>query len=259
MDIAYLQLMLNLEGKNAIVTGGNQGIGKGIACSLVKFGARVTILGRNKRTLEETCLKLRKSGSADFYVVDVSDRAAVAAFFKAYMLTHTTLDIFVNNAGYSVHAPLEDTEEKDIDGLIDTNLKGSLCCLQHAGNIMKRQHKGSIVIITSINGLNAHPTQGMYSVTKFALQGAMKALASTLGEYGVRVNSCAPGAIDTPINAAAFSVPGCKESVEKRITLRRIGTIEEIGDAVACIASDAFRYMTGATVVIDGGMMLKQK
>jgi NAD(P)-dependent dehydrogenase (short-subunit alcohol dehydrogenase family) len=256
-DINYIRSICSLEGKTAIVTGGNQGIGRGIANSLAKLGAQVTIVGRNPHTLEET-LKMLPGENHEAHILDVSNRNTVEEFFRIYQEHHDNLDIFINNAAYSIHATLEDTDQKDIDGLLDTNLKGALCCLQLAGNIMKRQNKGSIVVITSVNGLNSHPTQAMYSVTKFALEGAVKALASSLGPYNVRVNSCAPGAIDTPINAGAFSKPEFKEMFNKRVSLRRVGTIEEIGEAVALIAGDAFRYMTGSTVVIDGGLMLKQ-
>lgn len=256
-DTDFIRSICSLEGRNAIVTGGNQGIGKGIATALAKLGAHVTIVGRNTRTLEET-LKQLPGESHEAYTLDVSDRKEVNAFFQTYQEQHGSLDIYINNAAYSVHATLEETKQDDIDGLLDTNLKGALCCLQQAAKIMKAQRNGSIVVITSVNGLNPHPTQAMYSVTKFALEGAVKALASSLGPYHVRVNSCAPGAIDTPINAQAFNTPGFKEEFNKKIALRRIGTIEEIGEAVALLAGDAFRYMTGATVVIDGGLMLKQ-
>ena len=161
------------------------------------------------------------------------DRNAVKEFFQSYHKSHKNLDIYINNAAYSIQATLEETSQEDIDGLLDTNLKGALCCLQQSGQIMKEQRSGSIIVITSVNGLNPHPTQAMYSVTKFALEGAVKALASSLGPYNVRVNSCAPGAIDTPINTEAFNKPGFKEIFSKKVALRRIGTIEEIGEAVA--------------------------
>jgi len=256
-DTEYIRSLCSLEGKNAIITGGNQGIGKGIAYSLAKLGAHVTIVGRNQHTLDESLRMLPGSGH-EAQVLDVSDRNAVKEFFQSYHKSHKNLDIYINNAAYSVQATLEETSQEDIDGLLDTNLKGALCCLQQSGQIMKKQRSGSIIVITSVNGLNPHPTQAMYSVTKFALEGAVKALASSLGPYNVRVNSCAPGAIDTPINTEAFNKPGFKETFSNKVALRRIGTIEEIGEAVALLTGDAFRYMTGATVVIDGGLMLKQ-
>ncbi|PKL12640.1 MAG: 3-oxoacyl-ACP reductase, partial [Spirochaetae bacterium HGW-Spirochaetae-8] len=137
-DIDYVRSLCSLEGKTAVVTGGNQGIGRAIACSLARLGARVTIVGRNRTTLAETLDMLLGEGH-EAQVLDVSDRQAVMAFFRSYQQTHQNLDIFVNNAAYTVHATLEETREEDIDGLLDTNLKGALCCLQQAGAIMKRQ------------------------------------------------------------------------------------------------------------------------
>jgi len=260
LKINYTYSLFNLEGKNAVISGGSQGIGRGIALSLANFGANITVIGRNKHLLEET-IELTKEigGNCEAYIVDVGDRTAINEFFTEYIGKHNSLDIYVNNAGFTVHAELQDTSFSDIDRLIDTNLKGAIHCLKNVANIMKGQRMGVITIITSINALNSHPGQGMYSVTKYALEGTMKSLASVLAKYGVRVNSCAPGAIDTAMNTEAFSDPRIHDTILNKIPLNRIGTIQDIGDVVACISSDAFRYMTGATVVVDGGMMLKQK
>lgn len=261
IDYGYVENTFCLEGKTAIVTGGNSGIGRAIALSLARLGADIVIAGRNEETLKSTLNELSSSGgNYELYKLDVSSRDEIRRFFEWYSSSHQKLDIFVNNAGYSVQGELQDTSDADIDGLIDTNLKGAICCMQHAADIMIQQKSGRILVITSINGVvNPHPTQGMYSVTKFALQGAMKAMAETLGEYGITVNSLAPGAIDTPMNSAAFADPGHIRAVEAKISLRRIGTAEEIGDVAAVMVSDAFSYMTGTTIVVDGGMMLRQK
>ena len=260
IDADYVNSTFGLEGKNAIITGGNSGIGKGIAEAFAKLGANVCITGRNEDRLEAVVSSLSSYGHHEYKRVDVSSRNDIDQFFEWYESNHDKLDIFVNNAGYSVHGELQNAAYEDIDGMIETNLKGAILCMQHASRIMMKQKSGRILIITSINGVvNAHPEQGMYSVTKFGLQGAMKALASSLGEYGITVNSLAPGAIDTPINSVAFSNTDTVHAVENKITLHRIGTIEEVGDVAAAMVSDCFRYMTGSTVVVDGGMMLRQK
>ena len=260
MNHTYLEQLYNLEGKTAIVTGGSQGIGRGIAVSLANFGASVTVIGRNQALLEETVAEVRAAGGCcDAVVLDVSDRDASRAFFDRYMEEHPQLDIFVNNAGFTVRSELADTADQDIDALLSTNLVGALTLLNKAANRMKAQRSGSIVVITSVNGLNPLPGQGMYSVTKFALEGATKALASSLAEYGVRVNSCAPGAIDTAMNAAALADPAAMEATLKKIPMSAVGAPADIGDVVACMVSDACRYMTGATVVVDGGLSLKHK
>lgn len=260
MDISYIKNLFSLEGKNAVVTGGSQGIGRGIAESLAKFGAKVTILGRNQELLDETASEIIKAGGeCSTYAFDISNRDEARKFFADYMENHNSLDIFVSNAGYTVRAQITDTTDEQIDGLIATNLVGAITLLNEAAAQMKEQRSGSIAVVTSVNGLSPLPGQGMYSVTKFGLEGASKALASTLAEYGVRVNSIAPGAVATAMNAEALVQPESVEATLKRIPLYRIAVAEEIGDVVACVVSDAFRYMTGATIVVDGGLSLKHK
>lgn len=260
MNHMYLEQLFSLDGKTAIVTGGSQGIGRGIALALAKLGVDVTVVGRSQTLLEETVAEVRAVGGlCTAAALDVSDREASRAFFDRYIAEHGRLDIFVNNAGFTVRAELADTADEDMDALLSTNLVGALTLLNRAANQMKAQRSGSIVVITSVNGLNPLPGQGMYSVTKFALEGATKALASSLAEYGVRVNSCAPGAIDTAMNAAALADPAAMEATLKKIPMNAVGTPADIGDVVACMVSDACRYMTGATVVVDGGLSLKHK
>ena len=258
MNQEYIAKLFALSGQKAIVTGGSQGIGRSVAVALAAFGAEVTVIGRNQTLLDETVRMITEKGGVCHGVkLDVTDYAGVEQFFKVYREKNGQLDIFVNNAGYTVRAEFIDTAPEDVDGLIETNLKASIHFLQHAGRIMKEQRKGNIVIITSVNALNAHPGQGMYSVTKYALEGVMKAMASTLSQYGVRVNNCAPGAINTAINGKAD--PTSLESAMRKIPMGRFGEADEIGSAVACMVSDAFSYVTGSTIVVDGGMMLKAK
>lgn len=256
----YMLHLFDLSGKKAVVTGGSQGIGRAVAVSLAAFGAEVTVLGLNQHLLDETVKIIADmNGICHAENINVTDWERVDAFFTGYVRKNGRLDIFVNNAGYTVHAELADTTREEIDGLLETNVKAGIHCMQLAANIMKPQGCGNIVVITSVNALNSHPGQGMYSVTKFALEGAMKALASTLAEYGIRVNSCAPGVIDTAINAKALSDPATVKVINSKIAMHKVGMPEDVGDVVACMVSDACRYMTGATVVVDGGMMLKQK
>jgi NAD(P)-dependent dehydrogenase (short-subunit alcohol dehydrogenase family) len=260
MNEKYVQSLLSLDGKTAIVTGGSQGIGRGVAVALGGLGADVCILGRNQKLLDETvALVTEAGGGCRSYVVDVSRRSVVDSFFEQFSKDHEKLDIFVNNAGISIHKYLDETPPEEVDRLLDTNVKAAIHCMNHAARLMKPRRSGVIIVITSVNGMNPLPGQGMYSVTKYALEGAAKALAGSLAEYGIRVNTCAPGAIDTAINKEALENEASRNEVLSRIPMRKIGTIADIGDAVACLASDAFNYVTGATIVVDGGMSLKKK
>lgn len=255
----YVKRLFSLDGKNAIVTGASQGIGKAIACSLAAFGAQVAVLGRNRAYLSRVEGEIRAAGgNCRAYAVDVSCEEQMETFFHAYMTDHGQLDIFVNNAAFTVMKPALDTTEAEMDSLFATNVKGALFGLSRAGKIMKAQRSGSITIVTSVNALAPLPPQAVYTSTKCALEGLMRCIAADLSEYGVRVNSCAPGAINTHMNADAFSTQEGIDECARMIPLGRVGDPEDIGDAVACISSDAFRYMTGSTVLVDGGLMLRK-
>ena len=148
---------------------------------------------------------------------------------------------------------------EQVDTLINTNYKGVLYGVMRAGRIMRDQRCGNIVIMSSINGVSAMPNLAVYSSIKYALEGITRALAGSLAEYGVRVNSCAPGVILTKINENIYSI---KDNLEKKlesIPMRKIGYPEDIGDVVATMVSDAYRFMTGTTILVDGGEHLRAK
>ena len=124
---------------------------------------------------------------------------------------------------------------------------------------MKEQRSGSIVVITSINGLSPLINQAVYSSIKFGLEGAMRALAGSMAQYGVRVNSCAPGCVHSAGNQHIFSIDEFRKSKEASIPLGKIGNPEEIGNVVASMVSDAYSFMTGSTILVDGGELLRPK
>ena len=258
MNEEYIKEVLSLDGRHAVVTGGSSGIGRGIAVSLANFGARVTALGRNRGELLRTqeCIQ-KNGGECDIYTVDVSKAGEVREFFQAYDEKGHSMDIFVANAGINIRAELLDTKEEDIDRLLDVNYKGKLYGVIEAGKRMKKQKGGNIIIISSVNGISAMPNLAVYSSIKYALEGITRSLASSLGPYGVQVNSCAPGVILTRINEAIYADREKLEDKLNCIPLRRIGSPQDIGDVVACMAGGAFRFMTGATVLVDGGELLR--
>lgn len=260
MNEAYIMNLMSLEHRNAVVTGASSGIGRGIAISLAQFGARVALLGRRQEGLDETATAIRSAGGeCSTHIVDISEEEQVRRFFGEYKDTHDTLDIFIANAGHNVRRELLDTTMEELNGLINTNYKGTIYGLMCAGNIMKAQGSGNIVVISSVNGVSAMPNLAVYSSLKYALEGIVRALAASLAEYGVRVNSCAPGVILSAINEEIYSN---KENLEKKlesIPMGRIGYPKDIGDVVACMVSDAYGFMTGTTVLVDGGELLRAK
>jgi NAD(P)-dependent dehydrogenase (short-subunit alcohol dehydrogenase family) len=263
MQLEYVRKLLCLDGKKAIVTGGNSGIGKGIALSLASLGADITFVGRHEPSIAETEAELAALGvKAAGRKADVSVRAEVDRFFDAYCAENGgKLDILVSNASVEYDKRLLDATEEELESMCAVNLKGTMLFAQRAVEIMKEQMRGCIVIVTSVNGLHPNPPQALYSATKAAQQSMMESLAADLRKYNIRVNTLAPGAVLTNIglndeNRHALVRTGPADTAAPHV-LERLGRPEDMGDACACLVSDAFRYMTGATVVVDGGIMLR--
>lgn len=260
MNTSYFEKYFSLDGRKAVVTGASSGIGRAIAIALANFGAEVALLGRSKEGLSITHQSIVESGGVcEDYTVDISDTGAQEAFFQEYMKKHGRMDIFIANAGINRRAELPDASLEDIEALLKTNYVGTLFGMIQASNIMKNQRFGNIVVITSINGLSPLINQAVYSSIKFGLEGAMRALAGSMAEYGVRVNSCAPGCVHSAGNQHIFSIDEFRKSKEASIPLRKIGNPEEIGNVVASMVSDAYSFMTGSTILVDGGELLRPK
>ena len=263
MRMDYVNRIFGLDGKRAIVTGGNSGIGFGIAVSLASLGADVDILGRDQATLGEAETKLNELGSnGRAYRVDVSVKAEVDAFFDSYYdeFGHN-LDILVANAGVTYTKRALDTSEGDIDAIMGINYKGALFCCQRASEAMIERKRGNIIIVTSVNAHYPLPPQAVYTGSKAALEALTQCLAVDLAKYGVRVNSLAPGAVVTKLGRNIAPRPSAPppSNIRMPVPLGRAGLPEDMGDAVACLVTDAFRYMTGSTILVDGGLRLRYK
>lgn len=260
MNEAYVKNLFSLDGKRAVITGASSGIGRGTALSLANFGADVALIGRNPEGLKETARLVAEAGGAsESYIVDVSNKEEVDAFYDEYLKKHGGIDILVANAGVNIRGEFMDTTMAEVDTLINTNFKGVLYHVLRAGESMKKQRSGNIVIMSSINGVSAMPNLAIYSSVKYALEGLTRAVAGSLAEFGVRVNSCAPGVVLTAINENIYAV---RENLDKKmesIPMHKIGYPKDIGDVVAAMVSDAFGFMTGTTVLVDGGEHLRAK
>lgn len=258
MNLDYMKQVFSLDGRQAVVTGASSGIGRGIAVSLANFGADVALLGRNKEGLAETERQIReKGGSCESYQVDITIEDQVEEFFQKHQEIHGRMDIFVANAGINYRAELLETKMEDVDRIVNTDFKGTLYGMIRAGRIMREQRSGNIVVITSINGISAMGNLAVYSGIKYAQEGLVRALAASLGPYGVRVNSCAPGVILSNMNRNVYGDKDNLNAKLQSIPLGRIGQPQDIGDVVACMVSDGFRFMTGATVLVDGGELMR--
>jgi NAD(P)-dependent dehydrogenase (short-subunit alcohol dehydrogenase family) len=250
------------SGTVAAVTGAGSGIGRGIAVGLAAAGARLVLNDVDEGGLDETLELVRAAGSEGVGSVgDVRRRVDVQRLVDAAGETFGGLDVMVANAAVGLYADLEEMAEEEIDRLLDVNLKGALTCAQLAIPALRARGGGSIVFVSSVQAYETLRGCVVYGAAKAGLVAAARALAVEVGEHGIRVNAVAPGTIDTPMLARDLDgmntadAAGFLDRVRAANALGRIGTVEEVADVVAFLVSDAARYVTGTTLVADGGFL----
>jgi len=246
-----------MNGKIAVVTGASRGIGRAIAVDLARAGADLALFGRDTLALDETkaaCLAARRDTRVTMHLADVSDETAVSDAIAAVLAESGRVDIAVANAGQAKDGLILRFKSADLDRLIDVNLKSAFYLSAAVAKPMMKQRSGSIVFVSSIVGLAGNPGQSAYAATKAGLLGLAKSLAKELGSRNIRVNAVAPGLIET---AMTSEMPGAaREHYLTAIALGRAGTPEDVAPVVTFLASDAARYVTGQTLVIDGGFLM---
>lgn len=251
--------MSNLKNKVVIITGARRGMGKADALLLAKEGAKVVVSDISQEECEKVVAEIEKEGGKAMAVkCDVSKKEEVEALVRAVINKWGKVDILVNNAGICEFKPFLELTEADWDKTLDINLKGYFLCAQACAREMAKQKSGVIINIASI----AMGQQGVgmpaivhYCATKGGVAAMTEALAVELAPYNIRVNAIAPGAIDTPMVREAGLDAKAVEGLLTRVPLKRMGKPEEIADAVKFLASDSSSYMTGATIVVDGGWL----
>lgn len=258
MRFEYAQRLCSLDGRKAIVTGAGSGIGRATAEALAGLGAHVTLVGRRADNIREAADKIAVAGDlAQWRVADQSSAEQIDALFAWYEQTHGIPDIFVANAGINLQKTALETDVAEARGIIGNNYIGTLLCLQGAARLMKRQRSGSITVVTSINAQQPVYTEGLYSSIKAGLESLVRSAAIELSPYGVRVNAMAPGATVTGMSDLPLH-PEKHERFGRAIPLGHVAAPEEMGEVIALMHTDAFRYMTGATVTVDGGLLLRK-
>ena len=254
-----------LEGRKALVTGGGRGIGRAIALRLAAEGASVAICGRDASVLAETFEAIKAAGGkATWRAVDVSDEAAIDHFVHDTKIEFGGLDILVNNAALTAmskigFAPLVEMTTEEWRRTLGINLDGAFHASRAAGNIMQAAGYGAIVNISSVHAHVPHATTPHYDVAKAGIESMTKNMALHLGRFGVRVNAIAPGPIDVWSGAKGNDPFTAEErTAQQRSTaLRRAGNPEEVAAVAAFLASDEASYVTGATIPVDGGFLLR--
>lgn len=248
---------IRLDGKRAIVTGGNSGIGEAIVLSLADAGARVAI---NYVTHPEVAQSIvqriqEQHGIAMAIQADVSDPDAVATMFESIEAAWGGVDILINNAGIDGDRAFGwETDVAAWRKVIEVNLLGAFYCARAALLQMVPQKNGVILNISSVHEEIAWSGYSAYTASKAAVSMLTKTLAQEAAPHGVRLLAVAPGAIKTPINRSVWSDPKMLQDLLEKIPLKRIGEPEEIARMVVVLASDIASYVTGRTVFVDGGM-----
>lgn len=238
----------------ALVTGGSRGIGRAIARTLARdgFGIILTYVSRPEEA-ERTVEEIRDAGGlARAFALDVGDDAAVEAFFASEIKDKVNLAVLVNNAGITRDGFLIRMKSEDFDRVIDVNLGGAFACSREAAKIMSKRRAGRIVNIASVVGQMGNAGQANYCAAKAGLIGLTKSNARELAARGITVNAVAPGFIETDMTAK-LGEDVVKSYVES-IPLRRMGTAEDVAEAVAFLASDKAAYITGQVLAVNGGM-----
>ncbi len=248
---------LRLDGQRALVTGGNSGIGEGIALGLAECGARVAInYVTHPETADAVVAKIKAAGGDAFAVqADISDSAAVERMFGQLDGWAGGIDILVNNAG--IDGTRQMAWETDVAAwkkVIDINLIGSFLCARMALQRMVPQRKGVIINLSSVHEKIAWSGYSAYTSTKAAVSMLTKTLAQEAAPFGIRVVAIAPGAIRTPINQDVWKDPKGYADLLEKIPLNRIGETTDIAAMAVVLASSASSYVTGCTIFVDGGM-----
>ena len=235
-----------LDGRRALVTGAGRGIGLALAAALAEAGAHVTLIARTASEIEPAAAAM----GGEWAVLDVSDLGAVAAFFGE----HPAYEVLVNNAGTNRPKPMHQVDEADYDAVLDLNLKAAFFVAQACvKRMLAERRRGSLIHIGSQMGHVGGPNRSLYCASKWALEGMSKAFALDLAAHGIRSNTIAPTFIETPLTRPFFDDAAFKASVLGKITLGRIGQVEDVMGAALFLASDASALVTGTSIVVDGG------
>lgn len=248
-----------LAGKNVLITGASRGIGRGTAIECARHGADLALNWfRDREGIEETLAAVRALGRKAVEVEgDVAKRESAAQFVDAAAQALGGIDVFVSNAGICPFHAFLDTPPEVFERTMAVNLHGAYYMMQAAARRMKEQGRGgSLIAISSISALVGGGMQAHYTPTKAGVHSLMQSCAIALGPYGIRCNSVMPGTIATDINKEDLADPAKRSYMEKRIPLGRLGEPKDVAGCVVFLASDLGRYVTGAAVLVDGGLFV---
>ncbi len=245
-----------LTGKVALVTGAGRGIGSAIAKTLAANGAFVIVnYNGSKEKAEAVVEEIKKSGAEAAAVqCDVSDYAACGKMVEELIASYGHIDILVNNAGITRDNLILKMSEEEFDAVLNTNLKGTFHTIRHLSRYFVKQRAGRIINLSSVSGVMGNAGQANYSASKAGVIGLTKSVARELARRGITCNAVAPGYIETEMTAQMPEA--AKEAVKQQIPLQRTGTVWDIAEMVAFLASEKASYITGQVISVDGGMSI---
>lgn len=245
---------MNLKGKTAVVTGGSRGLGRAICLELAAGGANLVFcFAGNEAAAQETAQACRALGAeVDYLRCNVADSTQVKELMETAVQRFGRIDILVNNAGITRDGLMLTMKESDFDQVVETNLKGTFLCMKAVARQMVKQRYGRIINLSSVVGLHGNAGQVNYAASKAGVIGMTKSLAKELASRGVTVNAVAPGFMETDMTAALSEA--ARAATLAAVPMGRMGTAEEVAQAVAFLASDCAGYITGQILGVDGGM-----
>jgi NAD(P)-dependent dehydrogenase (short-subunit alcohol dehydrogenase family) len=250
---------VRLDGRVALVTGAGEGIGRGCALALAAAGAEVVVNDKNRTTGEDTVETIRRAGGQSrFFAADVADPQAVDAMLHALAAHNPALHILVNNAGFNLFKGIQETTLEEWNAIFSVDSTGVFLVTKAAVPLLKAAGSASIINIASVHAQLTVANITAYAAAKGAVLAMGRSLAQELGPFGVRVNTISPGFMDTPLLDRWLASEPDPEAAMARVNgyhpLGRIGRPEDIGNLVTFLAADVSGFISGANIVIDGGL-----
>ncbi|HMD69114.1 MAG TPA: 3-oxoacyl-[acyl-carrier-protein] reductase [Chitinivibrionales bacterium] len=247
--------MIQLAGKNALVTGAGRGIGREIALTLAKAGANVAVCDLDAATAQSTAAEVQALGRASVSLCcDVAKASDVAEAVSAFAAAFPALDILVNNAGITRDGLVVRMKEEDWDMVLSVNLKSAFLCCKEAARLMMKARSGKMVNIASVVGIIGNAGQANYAASKAGLIGLTKSLAREFASRNIQVNAVAPGFIQTAMTDKLS--PQDREKLASQIPMQRLGQPLDVANTVLFLASSLSDYITGQVLAVDGGLVM---
>ena len=245
-------MKIDLTGRVALVTGSTRGIGRSIAETLAACGARIAIVGRDQSRADAVAADI--GSGAQGFACDIADTAQVTALVERVEQAFGSIDILVNNAGLTRDNIILRLKDDDWDAVINANLRGAFATIRAVTRGMMKQRWGRIINISSVVGIIGNRGQANYAASKAGLIGLTKSVAKEFASRNILANVIAPGFIETDMTASM--TPEAREVMSKQIPLERLGTAQDVANAVAFLASEQAAYITGQVLVVDGGLVM---